>query len=677
VDRLKQRLAGLRLPQAAHPLLLLLLCLAGYGLFAPWQGFYWDSWVMIWIAEKLGSAGLARYFATNRPIWGLIYQLTTRLLGSDPLAWQFFGIFWRWACVASLWWFMRLAWPNQPRLAAWTSALAAVYTGFNQQANALLYGHFFIVQTSLHLSLAFSLLALRRPKWRSLLTIAGMAASLLNLVTMEYFFLLELLRPLLHWAAVEDQCLPWRKRLGRAVTTSLPYLLLFLAAVVWRAFFFPYTTNNYQMSLLDQLRAAPVQTVLVLVLTVLADMVKVTLGAWHSAIQLPNMAVEGTRTTILYAAGALLAMFASLFVFCRTRSDEPGLHWKGSWLVVGLAGVFLAGWPFWLTRNPVAFTIPNSRFVLPFIFGACLIAAGLLLSVKIPEPVRLALVVLLIGLATGRQVLNTSDYRRDWNNQSRFLWQLAWRIPYLEPGTVLIANELPTVSSDNSLTAAINWMYAPDYQGGDMPYMLYYPTIRVGLAIQALQPGLTIEQKYLTTQFTGSTDQVVVLTYEPPDCLRVLDERNKMLPLFLNDRMRQAAALSKSEWIRADGSGRGLAKPMNFLGAEPAHGWCYYVQKADLAAQQGDWQLVAELGDKAYALGDTPSNPVERLVFIEGYAHAGRWEDAADHSQKAASISPMMLPRLCILWQRIGQEQEPSDSATNTIQSMLDAYCTQ
>ena len=33
---------------------------------------------------------------------------------------------------------------------------------------------------------------------------------------------------------------------------------------------------------------------------------------------------------------------------------------------------------------------------------------------------------------------------------------------------------------------------------------------------------------------------------------------------------------------------------------------------------------VAELGDAAFALDDHPNDPVERFVFIEGYAHIGR-----------------------------------------------------
>ena len=35
--------------------------------------------------------------------------------------------------------------------------------------------------------------------------------------------------------------------------------------------------------------------------------------------------------------------------------------------------------------------------------------------------------------------------------------------------------------------------------------------------------------------------------------------------------------------------------PAGLFGDEPPHAWCYYFERASLAAQQGDWALVARL----------------------------------------------------------------------------------
>src|SRR5512139_510804 len=87
----------IRFRPATVPLFLLFLCLAAYGPLITRLGFYWDDFPMSWIAATMGGEGLARYFSTNRPVWGLIYQVTTPLLGSRPVTWQVFAIFLRWA----------------------------------------------------------------------------------------------------------------------------------------------------------------------------------------------------------------------------------------------------------------------------------------------------------------------------------------------------------------------------------------------------------------------------------------------------------------------------------------------------------------------------------------------------------------------------------------------------
>ena len=98
-----RRFAGQRLPAGIHPLLLLAVAVLAYGLVIPWLGFYWDDYPMAWIADQFGPEGMARYFSTNRPFWGLLYEITTPVIGAQPLAWQLFALFWRWASAAAFW----------------------------------------------------------------------------------------------------------------------------------------------------------------------------------------------------------------------------------------------------------------------------------------------------------------------------------------------------------------------------------------------------------------------------------------------------------------------------------------------------------------------------------------------------------------------------------------------
>ena len=109
-----RKISAFRLDSRTFPLFLLALCLAAYGPLMTRLGFYWDDFPMNWIATTMGRAGLARYFSTNRPVWGLVYQLTTALLGSRPLTWQIFALLVRWVSGLSLWALLNLVWKDTP-----------------------------------------------------------------------------------------------------------------------------------------------------------------------------------------------------------------------------------------------------------------------------------------------------------------------------------------------------------------------------------------------------------------------------------------------------------------------------------------------------------------------------------------------------------------------------------
>jgi hypothetical protein len=108
-----------------------------------------------------------------------------------------------------------------------------------------------------------------------------------------------------------------------------------------------------------------------------------------------------------------------------------------------------------------------------------------------------------------------------------------------------------------------------------------------------------------------------------------------------------------------------LSQPQNrppaaIFGPEPSHGWCYYYEQAGLARQLGDWPKVAALGDTAFTLSDYPNGPLERLPFIEGYAHMQRWSTALKLTADTAKISPVTHPPLCALWARISSQTPAS-----------------
>jgi hypothetical protein len=276
-----------------------------------------------------------------------------------------------------------------------------------------------------------------------------------------------------------------------------------------------------------------------------------------------------------------------------------------------------------------------------------------------------SLLALLIAFSIGKQFETNIAYIRNWEVHQNFFWQMSWRIPSLEPHTAIISNDLPvTYFSDNSLSGPLNWIYSRE---GEMDHILYFISIRLNRGLPDLIPGLPIEQNYLAKTFHGNTSKLVVLDYSPPGCLRVLDPQIDVSNRLLMPLLREAANLSDTSLIQEENA---VTLPDSLFHPEPVHGWCYYFEKAELARQFRDWEKVAELGDTAFKLDDHPNDPVERFVFIEGYAHVGDWERAFKLSQESYGVSKNFVgPMLCWLWQRIEFEtiEHGSELRTETI----------
>jgi hypothetical protein len=208
--------------------------------------------------------------------------------------------------------------------------------------------------------------------------------------------------------------------------------------------------------------------------------------------------------------------------------------------------------------------------------------------------------------------------------------------------------------SDNSLVAPLNWVYAPDNHTPAMDYMFYYASVRADRSLK-LEPSQPIYQGYLAADFTGSSDQLLMIDFQPPACLRVLDADYDPVNPLLPPLMREAAKRSNPGVIVPETSSEMPARSpdTDVFGAEPAHGWCYYFEKASLLADQGNWQAAADLGDQAFAMGDYPNDPMERFVFIEAYANTGNMDRARELSDEVMKITPLTKAPLDKLWERI------------------------
>jgi len=300
--------------------------------------------------------------------------------------------------------------------------------------------------------------------------------------------------------------------------------------------------------------------------------------------------------------------------------------------------------------------------------GASILFMGLVGFVIKKQSYRAIIIGVAVGLATGMQFLTAVNYRQDWSIQKDFFWQMVWRMPGIEEGTTLVTPSLPfAYVTDNSLTAPLNWTYAPGNTDYDMSYLMLDLDARVGLIIDEIKEGESIYMPYRGTSFQGSTSQAVVGFYDPPRCFKILDpDIDILLPNKPNLLSIESIELSKPELIQTNLE-QPAQPPMHLFGAEPEPegNWCYYFEKAELALQKGDWQEVARLGDQALSINKTFSKETapELAPFIEGYARSGDWEKAVELSLEAKRYTPKIDRYLCQIWLNI-EETTPSTESS-------------
>ena len=207
-------------------------------------------------------------------------------------------------------------------------------------------------------------------------------------------------------------------------------------------------------------------------------------------------------------------------------------------------------------------------------------------------------------------------------NSKRFLLAAHLARPQLKEGTTILTFGLPmNYYSDNSLTAPLNWIYAPENHSTELPYLLAFTDVRVGAAIPELKKNLPIVQGYRNAKFEGNTSDMLVVYYSPPACLRILDPQSKIFTPNLPNDLSKAFFLSDVSQIISDA--KSAVPPENIFGQQPTYDWCYYFQKAELAHQKSEWDTIVMLGDTAREKNLSPTEPTEYMVFIEGYAHTG------------------------------------------------------
>ena len=660
------------------PLLLLLVCFLAYGLFIPFLGFYWDDFPYIWFKHTTGIAGVVKALALDRPVLGIFYALPMTFLGESPWIWQIFAILCRWIFILSVFGFINRVFPDNRKENKFLILLFTVFPGFTQQWISVIYSHAFLIFALYFFSLSLFIEQVDHEEYHWTKLILPASLSVLCLLASEYMAGMEVLRPLIIYKIISRKYSenPISERIKKTLAKWAPYLFAILFFIFYRVFIA--SSVLYKVQKLDSLTTNTFSTILNLIQVQLFNIYTSTVIAW-SQIFTPflNLDLSSLFTKIYLGITAIVFMITLLMAIwlkpLNPQQPINGKKWGLEVLVASLLSLFFVGIPFWVANLRPEIHFPNDRIFIPFMLGSSALAFLLVWLSRKKLIIFSLLFSLIFSLSLSYQVYQANNYRTEWDYLKQFFQQISWRIPSLEENTILVTDELPLrYYSDNSLTAAFNWVYSKESENYQLPYMINYTKARLGKSLPSLKPGTKITSNYRTFSFQGSTDQLILFYHTPPGCVHLADPDLDLYNPLISKEIRPAAALSRLDLIKNNE----IKNSVFYVKNNPDSSWCFYYQKASLAVQNQDWEKAAKLGDIAFSLKDYPNDASERLPFIEAYAMSGEWEKAIALSNQTIQISNLYKPMVCKLWERIDQNaKDEPNSIIPVKQEFLSSYC--
>lgn len=672
----------MQLPTWSIPLALLAVCVLAFGLLIPWLGFYQDDWHFVYYAYTRGAAGLIELLNYDgHPLAAALYVPSFQLLGHNPVAWQLFSLFWRWLAVATFWLVLHRLWPAHRRATFTAAALYAIFPQFTLQPLAISYFEIWISHFLLAASFLLTIEALKQPKRFWLFAGLAVLLKILHFFSSEYTWGMELMRPLIIWfvlpAAANETT---RQRLAKTFQIYLPFLLLFAVMLVWRGLLYQSPVlSRSDPHLFTELLANPLAALKDLIFNALPDFFQILFSTWFRLFdplffdfsKRLNLLVTGL---VAVSAAGLTWFLAGLDRREAALAPEGTAPWLRDAFLLGAAGLVFGMIPFYAAGYFILQKIEpwNGRFVLGSMPGAALMLTVLLETWLAAPKKRLVAAALILSLGIGWQTRVANDFRQATEKQRDFYEQWTWRAPAIAPDTALIADgEVLPIMGDYPTSFAFNSVYQVDRTPeGQIPYWFYAISSNFDGRIEQLHQGTPLTDKRHSTTFAGQSLQSLYFSFEPQSnqCLWLVRPEYADYPPY-PDKLGAFGHLNALDRIQPTPQAD-FSVLRTIFGSEPAKPWCYYFEKAELAAQFQDWKTVTGLWTEATRADLKPGHGLEYLSFIEAFARQGDWKTAQALSMNANRINQSMGAVLCPFWKKLTAETPDSPEKDASAQDL-------
>ena len=653
----------------AVPVILLLAVFISFGLLIPWLGFFWDDWPVIYLTHTQGIKGFWDFYQYDRPFSAWTYILLAPVLGTNSIAWQIFVLLLRWLTAVMIWLVLRLIWPGKEQQAFWVSLLFVVCPLFPQQPVAVAYSQHWIAYLFYFLSLYWMLKALESPGRVFLYISLAVIFALIHLATMEYFLGLEFLRPVVLWLYFQTRSPQSSyKKLLRVVAKSVwIYIPVWLLYVIWRLYFLKLPTSDVNNPVLvtDFLKN-PLLAAWNLLERTVQD-VFYLLTSWIVTIN--PLDIEFDRPFSLAVLLLVLVVFVIFsLVLKRFRSAEENVSnggWGNKAMAFGLLAIVLGVLPVWVIGRQV--TLGGDRFSLAAMFGVCLFAVGFLSWLSDRRQPQIIAVSILLALAVHTNLYTAKSFQISWERQRAFYWQLYWRAPYVTPNTPFISDgEIFPFVGRYSTSMGIALLYPPAGNPRQVPYWFFVYWENIFRLEDKLFTGTRLPEGLRNYTFSGQSRESLVFRFaaDQGQCLEILSPPDVNVK-EITEPLKSLAAISNLQRISDSPLVPNWKPPRQIFGTEPEHQWCYYFEKAELAAQVQDWQQVVSFLEEARSKGYTAADEEEYLVFIDAYIQLGDYQQAYDLTMDIKGGSKKNNDILCALWKRNGASNSSVDFQTS------------